>query len=268
MGQDEVGKSLPAAARAALPERDAGGLQSARGRDQHHFPVSLGRAKAATGGLHLGPVSSDPKYRYGLTLDLRSENWDVRNGASLLGGLNLRREAIGAEFADFVSGRWQWSASAELLASRFSRRDRRDCPDARPDGQGIPAQADDPSDGETLGAARTASHVCGQMHRRRQAGCGPSRARDLKSCREGCAWIGCLDRKATTMKCSSRCVQGRRSATRLSMNCSCWVWSGTTTCGCGPMSAPTMGARAALRSERATFFPIGRWTRTCTAMDY
>ena len=65
------------------------------------------------------PFHQDPKYRYGFFLDLRSENWDVRNASSTLASTNLRREAVGAEFTDFVSGRWQWSANVELSHRDF-----------------------------------------------------------------------------------------------------------------------------------------------------
>jgi tetratricopeptide (TPR) repeat protein len=70
-----------------------------------------------------GPLKGNPKFRYGLDLDLRSENWDIRNSFSgsvpLLGSLNLRREALGAEFASLASGRWSWSVGAELSHRDF-----------------------------------------------------------------------------------------------------------------------------------------------------
>jgi len=68
------------------------------------------------------PLGSKPGREYGVSLDLRSENWNIRDSfsgpAPLLGSLNLRREAIGAQFAYVVSGRWNWSAAGE-----FSHRD-------------------------------------------------------------------------------------------------------------------------------------------------
>ncbi len=70
-----------------------------------------------------GPFERNPKFRYELIADLRSENWDIRNSfsgpAPLLGSLNLRREALGASFAAFVSGRWQWSAGVEVSHRDF-----------------------------------------------------------------------------------------------------------------------------------------------------
>jgi tetratricopeptide (TPR) repeat protein len=65
-----------------------------------------------------GPLHGDPKRRYRIGVDLRNENWDVRDSISrpvtFLGALNLRREATEAEFTSFNSGRWQWSTGAEL----------------------------------------------------------------------------------------------------------------------------------------------------------
>jgi hypothetical protein len=62
------------------------------------------------------PFERNPKFRYGFVADLRNENWDIRDSfsglAPLLGSLNLRREAVEADFASFVSGRWRWSAGA------------------------------------------------------------------------------------------------------------------------------------------------------------
>lgn len=70
------------------------------------------------------PLHQNPKWRYRLGLDLRNENWDIRNSfegaAPTLGALNLRREAASAGIESFSSGRWGWSASAE-----FSHRDYR-----------------------------------------------------------------------------------------------------------------------------------------------
>jgi tetratricopeptide (TPR) repeat protein len=69
------------------------------------------------------PLGSKPGMQYGLNLDLRSENWNIRDSfsgpAPLLGSLNLRREAIGAQFASVVSGRWNWSAGGELSHRDF-----------------------------------------------------------------------------------------------------------------------------------------------------
>jgi hypothetical protein len=70
-----------------------------------------------------GPVGRKPALRYGVSVDLRSENWDIRNSfsglAPVLGSLNLRREAVSAEFTSMVSGRWSWSAGGELSHRDF-----------------------------------------------------------------------------------------------------------------------------------------------------
>jgi tetratricopeptide (TPR) repeat protein len=70
-----------------------------------------------------GPFKGNPKFRYGLIADLRSENWDIRNSfqgpAPLLGSLNMRRESVAATFSSFESGRWRWSAGAEVSHRDF-----------------------------------------------------------------------------------------------------------------------------------------------------
>ena len=70
-----------------------------------------------------GPFKANPKVRYGLIADLRSENWDIRKSfqgpAPLLGSLNMRRESVGANFSSFESGRWRWAAGAEVSHRDF-----------------------------------------------------------------------------------------------------------------------------------------------------
>ena len=69
------------------------------------------------------PLRGKPGREYGLSLDLRSENWNIRDSfsgpAPLLGSLNLHREAIAAQFVDVISGRWNWSAGGELSHRDF-----------------------------------------------------------------------------------------------------------------------------------------------------
>lgn len=64
------------------------------------------------------PLRENPKWRYRAGIDLRNENWDIRESftgpAPLMGALNLRREAGAAEISSFDSGRWGWSAGVEL----------------------------------------------------------------------------------------------------------------------------------------------------------
>jgi tetratricopeptide (TPR) repeat protein len=75
-------------------------------------------------GTLSGPLRGNPKWRYRLGVDLRNENWDLRNSfagpAPVLASLNLRRQAGGVEIDSFNTGRWGWSAGAE-----FSHRDYR-----------------------------------------------------------------------------------------------------------------------------------------------
>jgi hypothetical protein len=70
-----------------------------------------------------GPFKGNPKFRYGLLADLRSENWNIRNSfqgsAPVLASFNMRREAVSANFAALESGRWHWSAGAELSHRDF-----------------------------------------------------------------------------------------------------------------------------------------------------
>lgn len=70
-----------------------------------------------------GPFERSARYRYYLVADLRNENWALRNSftgpAPALGSLNLRREALDFSFASFASGRWRWSASAEISHRDF-----------------------------------------------------------------------------------------------------------------------------------------------------
>jgi hypothetical protein len=70
-----------------------------------------------------GPLSSDPKRRFRLELDLRDENWDIRDssagGATSLGGLKLRKQAFVAGITSVVNGRWNWSTGVELSRRKF-----------------------------------------------------------------------------------------------------------------------------------------------------
>lgn len=70
-----------------------------------------------------GPIQLSPKWRYGITVDLRGENWNLVDSftgpSEFLGGLNLRREAFGAKVTSIASGRWSWSAEGELSHRDF-----------------------------------------------------------------------------------------------------------------------------------------------------
>jgi hypothetical protein len=95
-------------------------------RDQAINFVSVYRwdaEKRRVGARLSGPFKANPKFRYGLVADLRSENWDIRKSfqgsAPVLGSFNLRREAVAADFAAMESGRWRWSAGAEVSHRDF-----------------------------------------------------------------------------------------------------------------------------------------------------
>ena len=69
-----------------------------------------------------GPFSGGPKWRYQFDLDLRDENWNIRDpsdDAPLLGGLKLRKQAFAAGVTSFESGRWNWSTGVELSHRKF-----------------------------------------------------------------------------------------------------------------------------------------------------
>jgi tetratricopeptide (TPR) repeat protein len=70
-----------------------------------------------------GPIRRNPKWRYHVGTDWRSENWDIRTSftgpSQLLGGLNLRREAVSAEIDSFPGGRWNWSTGLEVSHRDF-----------------------------------------------------------------------------------------------------------------------------------------------------
>ncbi len=70
-----------------------------------------------------GPFLRNPKQHFQLGVDLRNENWDLRNSstgsAPLLGALNLRRQAISGSLAFLQGARWSWTTSAELSHRDF-----------------------------------------------------------------------------------------------------------------------------------------------------
>ena len=71
------------------------------------------------------PLGLDAKRHISAGLDLRLENWDIRQSSSdiapELGSFNMRREAVHAQITTFQGARWNWLAAAEL-----SHRDFRD----------------------------------------------------------------------------------------------------------------------------------------------
>ncbi len=73
-----------------------------------------------------GPFKANPKFRYGLLADLRSENWDIRNSfqgpAPLLGSLNMRREAVSCELCFAGKRPLAMVCGSRSFASRLPQR--------------------------------------------------------------------------------------------------------------------------------------------------
>src|SRR5262249_48762500 len=63
------------------------------------------------------------KWRYQIGTDLRNENWDLRSSsgdsAAQFAGLNMRQQRVGGGITRIMSGRWSWSAGAELSHREF-----------------------------------------------------------------------------------------------------------------------------------------------------
>ncbi|MGE5323895.1 MAG: hypothetical protein ACM3SW_13585 [Actinomycetota bacterium] len=78
--------------------------------------------KRRYGARFSAPLGEDPQWRYRIGVDVRNENWEIRNGftgpAPIQASLNLRREEAGAEISRLVGWRWQW-----LLGANLSNRD-------------------------------------------------------------------------------------------------------------------------------------------------
>ena len=70
-----------------------------------------------------GPIQHDPKWRYDINLDLRNENWIIRDspGASglILGAFNFRKEGFGASVSSIPSRPWQWQSGVEFVHRDF-----------------------------------------------------------------------------------------------------------------------------------------------------
>jgi hypothetical protein len=68
------------------------------------------------------PLFDNPARRLTLYFDARNENWNLRNsffGGTVLGDLNLRRFAGGAELHSVANGRWSWSMALEVASRSF-----------------------------------------------------------------------------------------------------------------------------------------------------
>ena len=104
---------------AFLPDGLSGILQLGRLGNQPDIARALGRTEAPLTGFPVRAVrAQNPKYRYQVGVDLRNENWDLRQSsegpAPVLGALNLQRSAVSGEVTSLNSGRWNWLAGAEL----------------------------------------------------------------------------------------------------------------------------------------------------------
>src|SRR5437764_1467522 len=88
-----------------------------------HSSLRWDAEKRRVTALVEAPVVSTPKWHAGVGIDLRNENWGIVSSfsgpAQLLGALNLKREAVAAQFTDVVSGRWQWSAEMEVSDRQY-----------------------------------------------------------------------------------------------------------------------------------------------------
>ncbi|MGZ4731651.1 MAG: tetratricopeptide repeat protein [Terriglobales bacterium] len=214
------------------------------------------------------PFKADPKFRYGLTADLRSENWDIRNSfqgpAPVLGSFNMRREAVGVDFASFESGRWQWSAGAEI-----SHRDFRSV---------IAGTASTPSLLTKGYQLKQITQLSAGLWRvperrvtwrvacpRRQGVSGRNPRTYSRSCKAHCGFTGFRNRKATTTRYSTESGPAKRSGRFRSTSSLCLASSAITILRCEGISGPATAGRAALRWGGIISCPIGKPTRTCIA---
>ena len=169
------------------------------------------------------PFKGNPKFRYGLLADLRGENWNIRESftgpAPLLGSFNMRRESVAASFSSFESGRWRWTAGAEV-----SHRDFRNV---------VPGVALLPASWpRAINSSNQRNWMsrCGVRRKEdlglkvvfplRQGACGRSLLNPSRSCKDSLASTGFPSLRGTTTKCSRGSVRARHLDLLLSTNCS------------------------------------------------
>ncbi len=79
--------------------------------------------KRRVGAELSAPLASRPDRRVRFYFDGRNENWNLAetffSTGPLLGNLNVRRWAAGAEFRSVVSGRWSWTSGVEVSHRDF-----------------------------------------------------------------------------------------------------------------------------------------------------
>ena len=70
-----------------------------------------------------GPFEHSAKYRWQLAVDLRNENWSIRNGftgpAPVLASFNMRQERLAFDLASHAGERFGWSTGAEVSRRNF-----------------------------------------------------------------------------------------------------------------------------------------------------
>jgi len=100
------------------------------------------------------PLGREPGREYGVSLDLRSENWNIRNSFSP--GSNRSAVCL----------RCQWPLELvcrrRTLSSRFSQRDPRNCTQPKPARARLPAQTTRPGGRGNLEPARKKNHAQGR----------------------------------------------------------------------------------------------------------
>lgn len=79
--------------------------------------------KRRVGAELSAPLAWRPDLRLRFYFDGRNENWNLAetffSGGPLLGNLNVRRWAAGAEFRSVVNGRWSWTSAVEASHRSF-----------------------------------------------------------------------------------------------------------------------------------------------------
>lgn len=69
------------------------------------------------------PLHHDARWRYSFNLDLRNENWDIRNSpadtAAIVGAFNLRKSTVSAGISVLPNWRWGWTTGVELANRDF-----------------------------------------------------------------------------------------------------------------------------------------------------
>ena len=87
--------------------------------------VSLYRFDAQKRRLFLSfgaPLQGNPKWRYGVSADLRKENWDLRYPSDLseaARNVRLEKAAVSAQLQAVLNPDWNWSSAVEVADRRY-----------------------------------------------------------------------------------------------------------------------------------------------------